>query len=164
MQSKGSVLIFLAILAFPLIALSTDHNIFFGVTAALVALTSIKSIHSLLMYRGFQEHEPDEELESDLDELIGIDIRKFGEGLSVVVNMVIIVFLVYCAFFLETLPLKGIVTLAIMLRIHFIIRKTRKSGEGFDKNRHKPQIFISSISNLAVVLFTILNKLSQLSW
>ena len=116
------------------------------------------------MYRGFQEHEPDEELESDLDELIGIDIRKFGEGLSVVVNMVIIVFLVYCAFFLETLPLKGIVTLAIMLRIHFIIRKTRKSGEGFDKNRHKPQIFISSISNLAVVLFTILNKLSQLSW
>ena len=91
MQSKGSVLIFLAVLAFPVIALSTNHNIFFGVTAALITLAAVKSIYTLLMLNSFQQHELDEELESDLEELIDIDIRKFGDGLSVVINMVVIV-------------------------------------------------------------------------
>jgi hypothetical protein len=163
MQSKGSVLIFLAVLAFPIIALSADHNIFFGITAALITISSVRSIYSLLIHNGFQQHELDEELEDDLEELIDIDIRKFGDGLSVVVNMVIIVFIFYCAFFLETFLLKLIAALAIALQIHFIIKKSRKGNAGFDKNQHKPQILLSSISNIAVVLFTILNKLSKLS-
>jgi hypothetical protein len=161
MQSKGSVLIFLAVLAFPVIALSTNHNIFFGVTAALITLAAVKSIYTLLMLNSFQQHELDEELESDLEELIDIDIRKFGDGLSVVINMV--VFIIYCAFFLETILLKAIASLAIVFQVHFIINKAKKGSAGFDKNLHKPQILLSSISNLTVVLFTILNKLSRLS-
>ncbi len=163
MQSKGSVLIFLAVLAFPVIALSTNHNIFFGVTAALITLAAVKSIYTLLMLNSFQQHELDEELESDLEELIDIDIRKFGDGLSVVINMAVIVFIIYCAFFLETILLKAIASLAIVFQVHFIINKAKKGSAGFDKNLHKPQILLSSISNLTVVLFTILNKLSRLS-
>lgn len=162
MQSKGSLLIFLAVLAFPIIALSADHNIFFGVTAALITLSSVRSIYSLLMHNGFHHHELDEELENDLEELVDIDIRKFGDGLSIVINMVIIVFISYCAFYLETILLKGIAALAMTLQVYFIIKKSQKGSAGFDKNQHKPQILLSSISNISVVLFAILNKLSKL--
>lgn len=98
MQSKGSLLIFLAVLAFPIIALSADHNIF----------------------------------------------------------------IFYCAFYLETILLKGIAALAMTLQVFFIIKKSQKGSAGFDKNQHKPQILLSSISNISVVLFAILNKLSKL--
>jgi len=163
MQSKGSALIFLAVLAFPIIALSTDHNIFFAVAAILVTLESVKSLYYLIVFNGFEQPEPDEEFEDELEELIDIDVRKFGDGLSVAVHMAVIVFTFYCAFFLETVLLKIIAALAIMLQVHFIIKKVQKGSNNFDRNRYKPQIFFSSISNIAVVLFTVLNKLSRLS-
>ncbi len=163
MQSKGSVLIFMAILALPVIAISTNHNIFFGVVAAAVTLASFRQIYSLLMLNGFKEHEIDEDLEEDLEELIDIDIRKFGAGLSVLINLIAILFLCYCAFFLDTVFLKGIAALSILLQVHFIIKKVRKRDNTFDKNEHKPQILLSSISNIAVVLFTVLNKISSIS-
>lgn len=78
------------------------------------------------MLNSFQQHELDEELESDLEELIDIDIRKFGDGLSVVINMVVIVFIIYCAFFLETILLKAIASLAIVFQVHFIINKAKR--------------------------------------
>lgn len=68
MQSKGSLLIFLAVLAFPIIALSADHNIF----------------------------------------------------------------IFYCAFYLETILLKGIAALAMTLQVYFIIKKSQKGSAGFD--------------------------------
>jgi len=163
MQSKGSVLIFLAVLAFPIIALSTDHDIFFAVTAALVTLAAIKSIYNLIVLNGFEQIELDEDLEDDLEELIDIDVRKFGDGLNIIVHMIVIVFIIYCAFYLETILLKCVAALAILMQILFIIKKAQKNSAGFDKNKYKPQIFVSSISNIAIVLFTILNKLSRLS-
>jgi len=162
MQSKGSALLFLVILAFPIIALSADHDRFFLEMAVLVTLSSVKSIFSLVVLKGFEKPEPDEELEEELEELVGIDIRKFGDGLSVAVNMVIIVFILYCAFFLETFLLKCIAALAIVFQVHFMIRKLQKGSGGFDKNKYKPQVFFSSVTNIAVVLLTILNKLSRL--
>jgi len=162
MQSKGGVLIFLAILAFPVIAISANHHIFFSVAAAAVTFSSFRHIYSLVMLDGFREHEIDEELEEDLEELIDMDIHILGTGLSVVLNLVVILFLCYCAFFLETVLLKGIAALAISLQVHFIIKKVCAKNSPFDKNRHKPQIFLASVSNLVIVLFTVLNKFSKI--
>lgn len=162
MQSKGGVLIFMAILAFPIIAISTNHNIFFGIAAAAVTFASIRHIYSLVMLNGFQEHEIDEELEEDLEDLIGIDIQRFGAGLSVVLNLVVILFICYCAFFLEAVLLKAVAALAISLQVRFIIKKVRAKDSPFDKNEHKLQILLSSVSNITVVLFTLLNKLSKI--
>ncbi|NLK87500.1 MAG: hypothetical protein GX279_08425 [Clostridiaceae bacterium] len=163
MQSKGSVFVFLAILVFPIIAISTNHQIFFGVIAAILTIVSFANIVNIAGGNSFDEQEIDEELEEELEDLVNIDIKMLGAGLSVVCNLIIILFLCYCAFFLENTLLKGITAFAILLQLYFVLVKTKKNSGVFDRNNHKPQIFLASMSNVTVILFTLLNKISRIS-
>lgn len=160
MQSKGSVLIFLIILIFPIIAIFSDHQIFFVIMSIIIAIVSCRFIYSLLSGSGLGGHENDEELEEELEDLVDIDIRLLGMGMSVAYNMLVILFLVYCAFFLDTILLKGISALAIILQIYFIIKKVQNKLQGFDRNLYKPQILISSLLNLVVIVLAAINKIA----
>lgn len=159
MQSKGSVLIFLLILVFPVIAIFSDHQIFFVIMSIIIAAVSCRQIYSLLSGKGFAGRENDEELEDELEDMIDIDIRLLGTGMSVAYNLLVMVYLIYCAFFLDTVLLKGISALAIILQIYFIIKKVGSKFQSFDRNRYKPQILISSLINLAVILLSSFNKI-----
>lgn len=160
MQSKGSVLIFLIMLVFPVIAIFSDHQIFFVIMSIIIAFVSCRYIYGLLSGNGFGDHENDEELEEELEDMIDIDIRLFGTGMSVAYNMLVMLFLIYCAFFLDTVLLKGISALAIILQIYFIIKKIGSKLQGFDRNRYKPQILISSLLNLVVIALAAINKIA----
>lgn len=159
MQSKGSVLIFLAILAFPIIAISTNHNLFFGALSAIVAAVSFKYLYYLLIKNEFADQQPDEDLEAELEELADVDMRKVGAGLSITYNLLVILYLIYCSFYLDTFLLKGIIAFAILLQMHFIIKKVNYKKTPYDKNLNKPQILLSSVSNIVVVVFAVLNKI-----
>lgn len=162
MQSKGSMLIFMAILAFPIIAISTNHNLFFGALSAIVSLVSFRYLYYLLIKDDFEDQQPDEDLEAELEELADIDLRKVGTGLSITYNLMVILYLIYCAFYLDTILLKGIAAFAILLQMHFIIKKVGNKESPYDKNRNKPQILLSSVSNIVVVIFAVLNKILRL--
>lgn len=159
MQSKGSVLMFLLILVFPVIAIFSDHQIFFVIMSIIIAVVSCKQIYNLLSGKGFADRENEEELEDELEDMIDIDIRLFGTGMSIAFNLLVVVFLIYCAFFLDTVLLKGISALAIILQIYFIIKKLGSKFQGSDRNRYKPQILISSLINMAVILLSAINKI-----
>lgn len=159
MQSKGSMLIFLAILAFPVIAISANHNLFFAVFSAIIASVSFKSIFNILTGNEFDDQKPDEELEAELEEMVDIDFKRAGTGLSIVFNLLVILYLFYCSFYLNTTLLKVITAFAILLQIHFIIKKAGYEKKAYDKNNQKPQILLSSLSNLIIVIFSVLIKL-----
>lgn len=163
MQSKGSVLLFLAILALPVIAISSNHRIFFAIVSIFIFIISSKYLFSFFIEKGFQDRKADEELEAELEEMANIDVKRFGTGLSAVYNMIVILYLFYCAFFLDTLVMKGITSFAILLQIYFIINKTKSKNQDFDINVHKPQVLIASVSNIIIILFTVMNKISRLS-
>ena len=160
MQSKGSVLVFLIILIFPIIAIFSDHQIFFVIMSIIIAFVSCRYIFDLLSGNSFNDHENDEELEEELEGMIDIDIRLFGTGMSVAYNMLVILFLTYCAFFLDSVFLKGLAALAIIIQIYFIIKKIESKFQGYDRNRYKPQILLSSLLNLAVILVVTINKIA----
>lgn len=162
MQSKGGILFFLILLVSPVIAILSDQQIFFVIMSIIVALVSFKYIYSLLSGNGFNDRENSEELEEELEDLIGIDIRLLGTGMSVLYNMLVILFLIYCAFFLDTILLKTVTAFAILLQIHFIIKKVRKIYQNFNKNQYKLQILLSSLLNLTVILLAAINKISGL--
>ncbi len=162
MQSKGAVLLFLAIFALPLIAISTNHNLFFVLISIVLIVLSSRDIFSLISGKSFQDQQFDEEIEEELEEFVDIDVKRFGTGMSVAYNMIIILFLIYCAFYLNTLLLKSLAAFAILMQMHFIVKKIKDKSHSYNKNRQKPQIFISSISNIAVVLFAVLNKILRL--
>ena len=159
MQSKGSMLIFLAILAFPVVAISTNHHLFFGVFSAIVLAVSFRYLYFLLVGDKFADQQPYEDLEAELEELADIDLKVVGAGLSISFNLLVILYLLYCAFYLDTLVLKGVTAFAIFLQIYFIIKKADFQKKPYDKNRNRPQILLSSLSNIVVVVFTVLNKI-----
>ncbi len=162
MSSKGSMLIFLAILAFPVIAISTNHNLFFGVFSAIVAVVSFRYLYFLLVSDEFEDQQPDEELEAELEELADIDMKVVGTGLSITFNLLVILYLIYCVFYLDTLVLKGVAAFAILLQLYFIMEKADFRKTAYDKNRNRLQILLSSLSNIVVVAFAVFNKLLRL--
>lgn len=162
MQSKSLVFLFIIVIAIPIIALSSNHEIFFGVASLIIAVLSVRYIYRLLTGESLQSSESDKEMEEELEELINIDVKRLGTGLGVVYNLFIILFLCYCTFYLETFLLKAVASFSILLQIHFIIRKTGKHTPVFNQDQLKPQILLASVLNIAVIIFTILNKLSKL--
>lgn len=162
MQSKGSMLIFMVILAFPIIAISTNHNLFFGALSAIVFLVSFRYLYYLLIKDDFEDQQPDEDLEAELEELADIDLKKVGAGLSIAYNLLVILYLIYCSFYLDTILLKGIAAFAILLQLHFIIKKVDYKEAPYNKNQNKPQILLSSVSNILVIVFAVLNKILRL--
>jgi hypothetical protein len=162
MQSKSLVFLFILIIAIPIIALSSNHELFFVMMSLIVTVLSVRYIFRLLTFESLKGNESDEEMEEELEDLIGIDVKKFSKGISVAGNLLAIVFMIYCAFFLETIILKAVASFAIILQIYLILKKAGKNALPFDPDKHKPQIVLSSVLNIAVVIFTVLNKLYKL--
>ena len=163
MQSKSLVYLFVIVIAIPIIALSSNHEIFFGVASLIITVVSVKYLYRQFSAESLQGTEADEDLETELEELIDIDVKRFGTGLSVVYNLLVILFLFYSAFYLETIILKAAASFAILFQINFIIKKTRKHTPIFSPDQHKPQILLASVLNIAVIIFAIMNKLSKLN-
>ena len=162
MQSKSLVFIFIIVITIPIIALASNHEIFFAVASLVITIISVRYIFRQFSGESLRGTETDDEMEDELEDLINIDVKRFGTGLSVVCNLLIILFFCYCAFYLDTIVLKALASFAILLQIHFIIRKTGKHTLIFNPDKHKPQILLSSVLNIAVIIFTILNKLYKL--
>ncbi len=162
MQSKSLALLFIIVVAIPMIALSSNHEIFFVVMSLTITVISVRYIFRLLAGESLKGNETDDEMEEELEDLMEIDVKRFGKGLSIACNLIAIVFMFYCSFFLETIILKAIASFAIILQIYLILKKSAKTAFPFNPNKHKPQIVLSSVLNIAVVLFTVLNKFYKL--
>lgn len=162
MQSKSLVFLFIVVIAIPIIALASNHEIFFAVASLLITVISVRYVFRHFSGKSLKGTEADEEMEEELEELINIDVKRFGTGLSVVYNLLVILFLCYCAFFLDALILKVLASFAISLQIHFIIKKAGKQASIFNPDKQKPQILLSSVLNIAIIILTIFNKLYRL--
>ena len=162
MQSKSLAFLFIIIIAIPIIALSSNHEIFFVVMSLIITVISVRYIFRLLSGESLKGNEADEEIVEELEDLIEIDVKKFGKGISVASNLLAILFMIYCAFFLETIILKAVASFAIILQVYLILKKAGRNALPFDPGKHKPQVVLSSVLNITVVIFTVLNKLYKL--
>lgn len=159
MQSKSLVFIFLFIIALPLIVISTSHKLFFAVASLAILIGSVKYILRGSSDDISNDALSDEELEEELEELININIEKFSTGISIVYNMIVILFLIYCAFFFDTLVLKALAAAAVLFQVYFIIKKSEKSKSTPARSKYSIQGLLSSFLNIAVIVFTVINKL-----
>lgn len=162
MQSKRIVVLFIVITLVPVLALFSNHEIFFWVLSVILLVLSLKSIFRLMTGESLQSGEGDEEIEEELEDLMDIDVKRLETGISVIASLVIILFLFYCAFYLEDFVLKAIVAFAMVLQVYFIIKKTKKTAKAYSPDRYRPQILLAGILNITVILFSILNKLYKM--
>lgn len=159
MQSKSAVFIIMLILAIPILLISTDHELFFILASTIVTITSASFIVASVSGTDLHINEEDEELQEELEDLMNIDIKKLGTGFSILYNMLNILLLCYCSFYLKSVIFKVIISIAVILQIFFIRKKYRENKPDLDQKLIKPQMFAANVINIAVILFTVINKL-----
>jgi hypothetical protein len=113
MQSQSLILILFILIIAPILIISSNHNLFFALVAFAMFIASLRSITKALSGSQDDLSEDDEAEREEFEDMIGLDAQKFGVGAKVVKNLVVILFYIYCLFFIRHTWLKMIDLLLI---------------------------------------------------
>jgi len=115
MQLQGLLFILFMMIAIPLTLLITDHNTFFVIIAIIIFTNNIKNISNIIfdnIQHIFINNEENEDL-NEIEEIINLDVKKIGKGARVVKVLVVILFFIYCIFYIKLFWMKSICVLLI---------------------------------------------------
>jgi hypothetical protein len=142
----------------PIVILFTNPNIFFVIIALVLVFISLRNIHTVLFnIYDDQDNEPDEELIEDLELSLNIDMRKFGKGIRVVIDLIFILFFVYSVFFINSVWIKalfGIIIFYWCTDIILILGKRHKITEILLATRRVSTIIVLT-NSITIILITI---------
>lgn len=130
MQLQGLMIMLFFTIAIPIIIMSANHNVFFILIALVLFIVSVRDIRNILMFMKDFKSQGDYVVEDDmsdereiveeLEDMTNINIRKFSIGISLAKSLIIILFFVYCSFYVEGLMLKALISSLILYRIYLI--------------------------------------------
>ncbi len=142
----------------PIVILFTNPNIFFVIIALVLVFISLRNIHTVLFnIYDDQDNEPDEELIEDLELSLNIDMRKFGKGIRVVIDLIFILFFVYSVFFINSVWIKalfGIIIFYWCTDIILILGKRHKITEILLTTRRVSTMIVLT-NSITIILITI---------
>lgn len=121
MQLRALILMLIMLILVPMVILSANHNVFFIITGLLLLILSMRNIHNYLFKVISEPDETEDELESELKESMDFDVKKFGAGTKVVKNLIIILFFLYCTFYINQLIFKMLLAFIIVYWIRDIM-------------------------------------------
>ena len=163
MPLQGLMFMIFILLIIPVLALSTNHFIFFGVMALIISVISIRNIYNRFFDIDSDGGYIDEEATEEIEDLINLNMKKFGTGINVVKELSLILFFIYCSFYSGSILLKIVAALLILIQIYYI------KGILNDKDKKEPTSFsrnltmLSSILSLVLVIFTTCNLIFGLN-
>lgn len=149
MQLQGLILILFMIIIIPLSILFANDNVFFILLSILIIFTSVNGIYDKIFNFKTQSSNNKEEFSSDFKSELNIDIHKFGIGLSIAKNLIVILYLVYCTFFIELLFYKVLAALIISFRIFHVFKSISKQISSINP------LWLDTIKNVYFVLIDI---------
>lgn len=166
MQLQGLMFMLFILLILPVLALSTNHIVFFVVMAVILTISSIKNIYTRFFDIVSEEDDSDNEAEEEFEDLLNVNMKKFGTGVYVVKNLFLILFFIYCSFYLKSILLKIDASLLILIQIYYIkgVISTDVANEKefnpFDRNL----IMVSDILSLLLIVFTSYNLIFDMNF
>jgi hypothetical protein len=131
MPLQGLMLFLFIIIIIPILFVFANQNVFFILISLILLYASIKNIY-LKIFQAKASSEQEEDLSEELEQTMNVNIKKFKEGISVSKNLIIILFLTYCTYFIADFFFKIIIALVLTYRL-FDIYKTfidKKSETG----------------------------------
>jgi hypothetical protein len=161
MQSQRLIFFIFMLIAFPIIILFTNHNLFFIVVALVLFLTSAIKLNKTLQSSSNSHSEIEGEPNKEFEDLINIDFKTFGKGIKLVKNLIIILFFIYSIFYFDSLLLKVLTSIVILYRISDIIgRFSDNDYYSFQNLFSDKKIFvlIINILSILIIMVTVYNK------
>ncbi len=158
MQLQGLLFMVFFLLVLPILALSTHQLIFFAVMAAIITFGAIQNIYNYFLSVG-PDDDFEEEAAEDMEDLLDLNMRNFGVGMQIVKNLLLVLFFVYCSFYLNSILLKIAAVLLILIQIYNIRKALSENPEGgkeaasLDRNL----AMASGVLSLVLIIFTSFN-------
>lgn len=151
MPLQGLILLIFMFLIIPLLMLSTNQYIFFVVTAIILIIVSIKNIYKRLLNITEDEEDPENEDIEELEDMFGLNMKKFGTGINVVRSLFLILFYFYCSFNLNAIALRIPAAFLIIVQVHEI-RTNLKQNKKVKLTTIPNRVFKITTSVLSLVL------------
>ncbi|MDP4091906.1 MAG: hypothetical protein Q8920_00930 [Bacillota bacterium] len=114
-------MLFILIIA-PLLLISANHNVFFVLVAIVLFINSIRCILKLFIGTSKNQNEIEDEGMDDLEDMLSVDIKRFGTGTKVVRNLIAVLFFIYCIYYIHAYIFKIMTTFIITSWIITIIK------------------------------------------
>jgi flagellar biosynthesis/type III secretory pathway M-ring protein FliF/YscJ len=153
MQSQSLFLILFILIIAPILIISSNHNLFFGLVAFVLFIAALRAIYKTLSGSKQETSEEEQSEKEELEDMIGLDAQKFGIGAKVVKNLIVILFYIYSLFYMQHIWLKAI---ALLLIGSTCINIKRDLTEPAQAGTISNQSRLYSVYTLAANIFTLL--------
>lgn len=167
MQLQGLMFMLFILLIIPIMAISTNHFIFFAVMAVILVVSSVKNIYTRFFHVDqIDEEDTDEEAAEEFEEILNINMKKFGTGIYVVKDLFLILFFIYCSFYLHSILMKINASLLILIQIYHIKKvlnkkeQRKKETTTLDRNL----AMVSGILSLVLIALTTCNLVFKMNF
>ncbi|MCX7922737.1 MAG: hypothetical protein N3B21_12125 [Clostridia bacterium] len=121
MQLQSLMMILFMMVIIPVMMLFSNHNLFFVVLAAVLFFSSLRNLTAKVFSVTGAPDDSDDSLYQELEDMVNIDVHKFGKGAKVAKDLIIIVFFTYCIFYIDSFFLKLLTLVAILYWIRSIV-------------------------------------------
>lgn len=162
MQLQGLLFILLMLIIIPIFILSANDTVFFVISALILLIVSIKNIHTPAV--GMQKETSEEytSILEDLENASNLNIKKFETGIVVVKDFIIILFLCYCYFYINSIHLK-ILTFSIAFYwicdiIKFVEDKFHSANSIQITSLKLILFYLTNIGTVIIILLVTCNK------
>lgn len=163
MQIESLFIALIMIIIIPIIIISSDHNAFFFITGFIVIISSILNLNKNISNSSKVVYDENHDSIDEFEELLNIDVKKFGIGLKFVKNLFIILFILYCIFFITSIFIKifAVIVISYWLQdcLNLFSDINSKSTIKIFPWYHKYIFTVVNISSLIVVFNVIYFKI-----
>lgn len=155
------MMMLLITIIFPLMILTSNNEVFFIVISLVLLFSSIRSLYELLFIGNNQTDSPEQDAGSEeLEEFIGLDVKKLETGFRFVKNFIVLLYLTYCSFYIHITWIKYFIFAIALYWIYDIIlfmqnKKVRKTDLSL------MNIIVLSIVNIATISIVIYTTFSK---
>lgn len=102
MQLQSLFLTIFMLIIIPIMILSSNHNVFYVLMGLALFITSFKNIHYQIFDSNDYYLEDSDNSTEDIEAELNLDVKKFGIGTHIAKDLIIILFFIYCTFYIHS--------------------------------------------------------------
>jgi len=159
MSIESMLMLILTLILIPVLLVASNDTLFFIVSGVILVFAALKSLYNILFGTDMEFDESEPGVLDEIEDLISFDLNKFRVLYNNAKSILVIVFFVYCTFYLNQLWLKFLCVFVIIYWLGSIIHNLK-----FDENQEfkytVPQllVFLVDLSSIILISFSAYHK------
>jgi hypothetical protein len=155
MSIESMLMFILTLILVPVLLIASNDTLFFMVLGVILVFAALKSLHSILFGTDMELDESEPGILDEIEDLISFDLNRFRVLYKNAKSILVIVFFVYCTFYLNPLWLKFLCAFVIVYWLGSIKHNLKIDiNQEFKDTVPKLLVFLVDMSSLILISFS----------